>query len=49
MHIEINANDFELTDPIADHVTERVEKELVHLADGLGLQLVSHTVDGELM
>ncbi|MFG0306331.1 MAG: HPF/RaiA family ribosome-associated protein [Phycisphaerales bacterium JB040] len=33
MHIEINANDFELTDPIAEHVIARVEKELSHLAD----------------
>ncbi|MEQ8769910.1 MAG: HPF/RaiA family ribosome-associated protein [Phycisphaerales bacterium] len=28
MHLEINANGFELTPPIADHVRERVTQEL---------------------
>lgn len=35
MHIEINANGFDLTDPIADHVRARLEKELRHLNEKL--------------
>lgn len=35
MHLEINANDFDLTTPIADHVRTRVEKDLARFADKL--------------
>ena len=35
MHLEINANDFELTDPIAEHVLARLDKELTHVAEKL--------------
>lgn len=33
MHIEINANGFDLTEPIAEHVRTRVQHALNHQAD----------------
>ncbi len=35
MHIEINANGFDLTDPIAGHVHQRVDHELGRFEDRL--------------